>query len=183
MGSKTLYHTVHVNREDFCGDAPEAIQVTITAAQADEIRRYAQFVKENRLCKVETFDSSAMWLVEMPLEDAGDNQVTESDIQLTAETLNVDETDFWYKAYIKNSGVEIESGHIRISALENNKNSTGDKPLYYQEYVIPCGWSMTGKHYIKASSRKEAEAIAKNGPLPTDGQYLDGSFEILDNDE
>lgn len=45
-------------------------------------------------------------------------------------------------------------------------------------YKVPVSWSVYATMEIKASSLKEALSIAEDAPLPTDPEYLDGSFEI-----
>lgn len=53
-----------------------------------------------------------------------------------------------------------------------------DKPTK-KLYTIPCVWQMAGTMFIEASSLEEATNIAiEDAPLPTDGDYLDGSFEV-----
>lgn len=45
-------------------------------------------------------------------------------------------------------------------------------------YKIPCIWRMYGMYHIKANSLQEALQLADDAELPTDKDYLDGSFEI-----
>ena len=45
-------------------------------------------------------------------------------------------------------------------------------------YKIPCTWLMYGMYHIKANSLQEALQLADDAELPTDKDYLDGSFEI-----
>lgn len=45
-------------------------------------------------------------------------------------------------------------------------------------YKIPCTWQMYGLYHIEADSLKEALEKAEDANLPTDADYLDGSFEI-----
>lgn len=45
-------------------------------------------------------------------------------------------------------------------------------------YKIPCIWRMYGMYHIKANSLQEALQLVDDAELPTDKDYLDGSFEI-----
>ena len=45
-------------------------------------------------------------------------------------------------------------------------------------YKIPCTWQMYGFYHIEAENIKEALEMAEDANLPTDADYLDGSFEI-----
>jgi len=46
-------------------------------------------------------------------------------------------------------------------------------------YKIPCVWQMWGMMEVEADSLEEAKRIAiEDAPLPTDGEYLEGSFEL-----
>lgn len=48
-----------------------------------------------------------------------------------------------------------------------------------KEFVIPCIWQVAGEMRIKAETLEQAKQIAYDeAPLPTDGEYLDGSFEV-----
>ena len=48
------------------------------------------------------------------------------------------------------------------------------------KYTIPCSWQMYGHIHIEAGSWDEAIEIAEDDStsLPSDGDYVDGSFEI-----
>jgi hypothetical protein len=45
-------------------------------------------------------------------------------------------------------------------------------------YSIPVYWSVAAKMEIEANNLEEALAIADEAPLPSDGDYIEGSFEI-----
>ena len=45
-------------------------------------------------------------------------------------------------------------------------------------YKIPVSWSVTATMKIEAESMAEAIEKAEQAPLPTDPDYMDGSFEI-----
>jgi hypothetical protein len=45
-------------------------------------------------------------------------------------------------------------------------------------YKIPVSWSVMANMRIEANSLKEALEIAEDASLPTDTEYMDGSFEI-----
>ena len=51
-----------------------------------------------------------------------------------------------------------------------------------KEWKVPVVWQMMGYMRVPArtaeEARERAQALAKNCPLPDDGQYLDDSFEI-----
>jgi|SaaInlV_135m_DNA_3_1039749.scaffolds.fasta_scaffold93466_2 hypothetical protein len=49
-----------------------------------------------------------------------------------------------------------------------------------KEYKIPCSWQMYGYLDVEAESWDEAiEKAEDNGtPLPTDGSYVEASFEV-----
>lgn len=51
-------------------------------------------------------------------------------------------------------------------------------------YKIPCTWEMYGILEIEANSLDEAKAIAleDSSPLPDEKNYVDGSFQIDDED-
>lgn len=45
-------------------------------------------------------------------------------------------------------------------------------------YSIPIIWAMSAHVEIQAESLEQALIEAENAPLPSDGNYLEGSFEI-----
>jgi hypothetical protein len=49
-----------------------------------------------------------------------------------------------------------------------------------KEYRIPCHWQVYGSLYIEAESWDEAieKAEEDETPLPTDGDYVEASFEV-----
>jgi hypothetical protein len=51
-------------------------------------------------------------------------------------------------------------------------------------YAIPCVWTVMGKTFVEADSLEEAKRIAlEAAPLPNNSNYLDDSFEIVDESE
>jgi len=46
------------------------------------------------------------------------------------------------------------------------------------KYKIPCTWSVCGVLEIDAASLEEAIIEAEIAPLPTESDYIDGSFEV-----
>lgn len=46
------------------------------------------------------------------------------------------------------------------------------------KYEIPCVWQMYGYYDIEADSLEDAITQAEDAPLPEDGDYVEGSFEI-----
>ena len=55
-----------------------------------------------------------------------------------------------------------------------------DNFMALKKYIVPCSWQMYGHSHIEAESWDEAIEIAEDDgtSLPTDGDYVDGSFEI-----
>lgn len=49
-------------------------------------------------------------------------------------------------------------------------------------YQIPIFWTMTSYVYVEAQDIDDAIEIAENAPLPTNGEYLDDSFEVNQED-
>jgi hypothetical protein len=45
-------------------------------------------------------------------------------------------------------------------------------------YKIPCSWVMSGTVEIEAETVGEAILKAEHAPLPTESEYLEGSFVI-----
>jgi len=45
-------------------------------------------------------------------------------------------------------------------------------------YKIPCTLMMSGNIEVEADTVGEAILIAENAPLPTESEYLEGSFVI-----
>jgi len=45
-------------------------------------------------------------------------------------------------------------------------------------YKIPCTWQMYGYYHIEANSIKEALEKTEDSNLPTDSDFVEGSFEI-----
>ena len=45
-------------------------------------------------------------------------------------------------------------------------------------YKIPVVWSMIGYVEVEADSMSEAINKAVDAPLPVDGDYIEGSFEV-----
>jgi hypothetical protein len=46
------------------------------------------------------------------------------------------------------------------------------------QYKIPVIWSMIGTQIVEADSLEEAIELAEDLPLPKDGDYIEGSFEV-----
>lgn len=54
-----------------------------------------------------------------------------------------------------------------------------------KEWTIPVTWSVCGKVKVKADTLEEAmdKALTDDSiPLPEDSDYIDGSWELSDND-
>ena len=47
-------------------------------------------------------------------------------------------------------------------------------------YRIPCTWTVSATMEIQANGLGEAIELANEAPLPTDNDYIEGSFEIND---
>ena len=45
-------------------------------------------------------------------------------------------------------------------------------------YKIPVVWQMYGYVEVEADSMSEATLVAMDAPLPIDGDYVEGSFEV-----
>ena len=45
-------------------------------------------------------------------------------------------------------------------------------------YRVPVVWQMYGYVQVEAESMSEAQHEAMNAPLPMDGDYIEGSFEV-----
>ena len=45
-------------------------------------------------------------------------------------------------------------------------------------YKIPCSWVMSGTIEVEADTVGEAILKAEHAPLPTESEYLEGSFVI-----
>ena len=45
-------------------------------------------------------------------------------------------------------------------------------------YTIPVVYTMSAKMKIKANNLEEALIKAENAPLPSDADYVEGSFEV-----
>ena len=45
-------------------------------------------------------------------------------------------------------------------------------------YRVPVVWQMYGYVQVEAESMSEAIHEAMNAPLPIDGDYIEGSFEV-----
>ena len=46
------------------------------------------------------------------------------------------------------------------------------------KYKIPVSWSVCGIMEVEANSLEDAIDKAEDMPLPTDTDYIDGSFEV-----
>lgn len=53
------------------------------------------------------------------------------------------------------------------------------------KFNVNLVWTMTGNVIVEADSKEQARIVAlgPDVPLPTDGFYLDGSFEVYDVEE
>lgn len=45
-------------------------------------------------------------------------------------------------------------------------------------YTIPVSWTVTAEIKVKAANLEEAIKAVEFAPLPSDPDYLDGSFEV-----
>ncbi len=50
-------------------------------------------------------------------------------------------------------------------------------------FVIPVQWMMTAEVIVEAKTRDEAIRLVSNRALPTNGIYLNNSFQISDDPE
>lgn len=54
-------------------------------------------------------------------------------------------------------------------------------------YSIPVTWQSCGNVYIRADSKEKALKIAKENmdslKLPENGEYIDGSFDLISDDD
>ena len=61
------------------------------------------------------------------------------------------------------------------------------EPPQKRLWKVPCVWHVMGYAEIRASSAEEAKKIAESAiddiPLPDNGEYLEGSFEIDEEGE
>ncbi len=46
------------------------------------------------------------------------------------------------------------------------------------KYKIPCTWTVSGVVEVEADSLDTAKLLADDAPLPTESDYVDGSFEV-----
>lgn len=114
---QTVYAEVHGHDGKPIKNGPKAIQVVVTARMAAQIRRYAQFVKENELYKVQRFDWP-VWLAEMPIDKFTDQDIKKSPHRTSVETLNINADEFWYEACVKDTDIDLISDRISIASLD-----------------------------------------------------------------
>ena len=72
----------------------------------------------------------------------------------------------------KNSYVKVNEYRIPVSW------STKNSYVKVNEYCIPVSWSVCATMTIEAESLEDALEAAQNAPLPTDSDYLEGSFKV-----
>lgn len=123
---QTIYAEVCGRDGNPVKEGPKAVQIVINESIAAQIRRCAQFVKENELYKVQRFDWPG-WLAKMPIDTNGGLDMEKSPYRTTVETLNISADEFWYEAYVEDTDIEIISERVSIASL--NKKWTPIPPL------------------------------------------------------
>jgi hypothetical protein len=102
---KVKEYVVKVYCSDDAADIPGMARFSIGRKKAKDIIRYAQWVKDNGLQKVETFDYSATWL-------------GNEDTRVDCDCLNIDKDNFYYSACVKNSSITVETKMVPIVGLK-----------------------------------------------------------------
>ena len=49
-------------------------------------------------------------------------------------------------------------------------------------FRIPVSWEMSAVMYVKAENLEDALLLVDHLPLPDDSSYLDGSFEVYEDE-
>ena len=86
-------------------------------------------------------------------------------------------------------GITLRKGTIHNARREGNRVQVAldsgvwgalPKNSYVEvkEYRIPVSWSVCATMTIEAESLEDALEAAQDAPLPTDSDYLEGSFKV-----
>lgn len=95
---------------------------------ANKIRLFSRFVQNNGLYKLEKFDYRPLWLGHDVLEDEPLTDEDRADtVPVEMVCLNVSGDDFWWSAYLKSSGVLIETRKVLIADLPKLIGKTASK--------------------------------------------------------
>ena len=86
------------------------------------------------------------------------------------------------KEYFENHDYEFDVLELVTRHFEDFTIAEWMENTYYHEYRIGCLWQMYGHIKVRArnmeEARKAAKKLAETCPLPDDGEYLDDSFEL-----
>ena len=68
-------------------------------------------------------------------------------------------------------------------SLRSNNNNNNNNNNNMKMYTIPVVWQMMGTVVVAADSLEDAiaDALDSDTPLPTNGEYIDGSCEVDDS--
>jgi len=88
-----------------------------------------------------------------------------------------------YKNYYKHCGIEwddVADSKCNDKCCKCGKEIEPYESNEVKQYKIPCSWEVYSYAYVNAESMDKAIAIAEQDefPLPTDTNYVDGSFEV-----
>ena len=131
------------------------------------------------------FDEAIVYGLNLPKEVHGfDDEQYEYWVELrnAYETGELDGMEGDVKEYFENHDgdfdvLELVSRHFEDFTIKEWMEDT-----YYHEYRIGCSWQMYGHIKVHARNLEEAQKAAKKFaetcPLPDDGEYLDDSFEL-----
>lgn len=131
------------------------------------------------------FDEAIVYGLNLPKEVHGfDDEQYEYWVELRSayETGELNKMGGNAKEYFKNHDYEFDVLELVSRHFEDFTIKEWMENTYYHEYRIGCSWQMYGHIKVLARNMEEAQEVAKKlaetCPLPDDGEYLEDSFEL-----
>lgn len=131
------------------------------------------------------FDEAIVYGLNLPKEVHGiDDEQYEYWVELrnAYEMGELDGMEGDVKEYFENHDDDFDVLELVTRHFEDFTIKEWTENTFYHEYRIGCSWEVYGHIKVRAKNREEAlkiaQKVAKTCSLPDDGEYLDDSFEL-----
>lgn len=131
------------------------------------------------------FDEAIVYGLNLPKEvhGFGDEQYEYwVELRNAYETGELSKMEGDVKEYFENHDYEFDVLELVTRHFEDFTIKEWMEDTYYHKYRFGCSWQMYGHIKVRARNREEAlkaaKKLAATCPLPDDGEYLDDSFVL-----
>ena len=102
-------------------------RVDLTESKIERIKKLSRIVKRNKVANISEYDCSVHYLYQVAETDP--DSIEEPDDRTECDMLVVTDTGFYWKGYVKNSGIRIETESISIKAIDELVKFYKETPL------------------------------------------------------